>query len=125
MLSFGTTLIRTFILGKLQNCYIVIMSRIAGSNFNSSVLVGGADHKVGDGSPKEAMASLELWLHKHFDVVAVLQRWSAEFYYPADGIPFIGEISGLPSIYCATGFLGQVNVRFNSSFIYRALFTQL
>jgi hypothetical protein len=69
-------------------------------------LIGGADHKTGHGDPAEALRNLEEYARSRFRVQAFHQQWSAEFFEPADGVPFIGKAPTLKNTYVATGFSG-------------------
>lgn len=72
------------------------------------LILGGADHKTGHGDPGRAFHQLEAYLHKHFEVASIDYRWSAQFFEPADGLPYIGKLpGGDEGIYVATGFGGN------------------
>ncbi len=72
------------------------------------LIFGGADHKTGHGDPEEAFRELELYLHMHFDVSSIDYRWSAQYFEPADGLPYIGNLPGGDAhTYVATGFSGN------------------
>lgn len=72
------------------------------------LIFGGADHKTGHGDPDAAFRELEAYLHKHFDVASIDYRWSAQYFEPADGLPYIGELPGSEEqTYVATGFSGN------------------
>lgn len=69
------------------------------------LLIGGADHKTGhDG--KDHYAQLEKYAREHYDVAEITDRWSAQYYEPADGLPYIGK-SPLSNVYVATGYSGD------------------
>lgn len=72
------------------------------------LLVGGEDHKTGHGKPDQAFRDLEAYLRKHFEVQSVDYRWSAQFFEPADGLPYIGLLRGAADrTYVATGYSGN------------------
>ena len=72
------------------------------------LILGGADHKTGHGNPEQSFRELEAYLRKHFDVASIDYRWSAQFFEPADGLPYIGKLpGGDEGIYVATGFGGN------------------
>src|SRR5690606_3567176 len=56
------------------------------------LILGGGDHKTGHGDPKQAFRALEAYLRKHFEVASIDYRWSAQFFEPADGLPYIGKL---------------------------------
>ncbi len=71
------------------------------------VIVGGADHKVGQcQDTTRCHATLETYARDHFGAVDVLQRWSGHIVETVDGLPFIGPRPGSRHVYVATGFSG-------------------
>ncbi len=71
------------------------------------VMIGGADHKTGHGGHElDSFAQLEAYARKRFQVESVEHRWSAEFFEPSDGLPFIGRVPFKKHLYVATGFSG-------------------
>jgi len=72
------------------------------------LIVGGADHKTGHGDPEKAFKELEEYTRLLYPSCSVVHRWSAQYYEPADGLPYIGRLPGLnENIYTATGFSGN------------------
>lgn len=72
------------------------------------LLVGGLDHKTGHDDPETAFADLEEYTRKYYDVASVEYRWSSQYYVPADGLPYIGQMPlAADGIYCATGYNGN------------------
>ncbi len=71
------------------------------------LIVGGSDHKTGH-TPTEPdpFADLENYVYARYPVASVDFRWSAQFYEPADGLPYIG-LSPFENLYVATGFSGD------------------
>lgn len=57
------------------------------------LIVGGADHKVGqDAHPEHRYAGIERWVRERFPMAAdVLYRWSGEVMEPSDGPAFLGR----------------------------------
>ncbi|GAB3036911.1 FAD-dependent oxidoreductase [Natronobiforma cellulositropha] len=72
------------------------------------VLVGGENHKTGQGgSAADRYRRLESWVHERFAVREIPYRWSTQDYVPADGVPLIGRLGpGAPNVFVATGFRG-------------------
>ncbi len=70
------------------------------------LLIGGADHKTGQGDPREHLEKLKNYIAGRFTVEEYLHEWSAEFFEPADGLPFIGRAPLMENVYFATGFSG-------------------
>ncbi|SFC36065.1 hypothetical protein SAMN05421747_10991 [Parapedobacter composti] len=72
------------------------------------LIVGGADHKTGHGDAHAAFRELEAYVRKHFKVSSVEYRWSAQYFEPTDGLPYIGKLpGGDEDTYVATGFSGN------------------
>lgn len=72
------------------------------------LLVGGNDHKTGHGDPEKAFADLEKYVHTYYTVSSVKYRWSSQYYIPADGFPYVGQIPlANDGILTATGFNGN------------------
>ncbi len=72
------------------------------------LLVGGADHKTGHGDPEKAFADLEEYIRKYYDVASVEYQWSSQYYIPADGFPYIGQLPfAADGIFCASGYNGN------------------
>ncbi len=72
------------------------------------VLVGGENHKTGQGgSTAERYRRLERWARDRFPVASIDYRWSTQDYVPVDRVPFVGGIgAGAGTVYVATGFRG-------------------
>jgi glycine/D-amino acid oxidase-like deaminating enzyme/nitrite reductase/ring-hydroxylating ferredoxin subunit len=72
------------------------------------LIVGGDDHKTGHDDPAAAFESLERYIRTYYDVADVTFKWSAQYYMPNDGLPFIGEMpAGDDNLYVATGYNGN------------------
>jgi len=73
------------------------------------VIVGGRDHKVGDGTDElERYKQLDAYVRTHLPPIKeVLNYWSSELYDPPDGIPFIGKDFLKDNTYVATGYMGE------------------
>ncbi|SEL79038.1 FAD-dependent oxidoreductase [Parapedobacter koreensis] len=71
------------------------------------LIFGGADHKTGHGDPRMAFQELEIYIRKHFQVASIDYRWSAQYFEPSDGLPYIGKLPGDEETYVATGFSGN------------------
>ncbi|WP_227352798.1 FAD-dependent oxidoreductase [Haladaptatus salinisoli] len=74
----------------------------------SFVLVGGQNHKTGQGgSTSERYREVEREARDRFDVEEVVYRWSTQDYTPTDRVPFIGPIAPWRrNVFVATGFGG-------------------
>ena len=69
------------------------------------MIVGGADHKVGDQSDTEApFEDVNRYVTERFGARPIAYRWSGQVFEPADGLPFIGRAG---NIYVSTGYAGQ------------------
>ncbi|PQA55093.1 FAD-dependent oxidoreductase [Siphonobacter curvatus] len=72
------------------------------------LVVGGADHKTGHGDPEASFAELEAYVRQYYEVDSVAYRWSAQYYMPVDGLPYIGKLPGFSEgIFTGTGYNGN------------------
>ncbi len=73
------------------------------------LVAGGEDHKTAhQQNTEECFRKLEAYLHKYFKIEEVSFKWSSQYFDPADGLPYIGNLPHNPSnIYVATGFGGN------------------
>jgi glycine/D-amino acid oxidase-like deaminating enzyme/nitrite reductase/ring-hydroxylating ferredoxin subunit len=71
-------------------------------------LVGGQNHKTGQGGSTEARyRRLVEQARDHFDVESVEYRWSTQDFVSADDVPFVGELGPkTEGVYVGTGFGG-------------------
>jgi glycine/D-amino acid oxidase-like deaminating enzyme/nitrite reductase/ring-hydroxylating ferredoxin subunit len=71
------------------------------------LIVGGEDHKTGQGIHTGAhYSNLEEWIGKHFHLETITHRWSGQIIESVDGLPFIGRNTMSRHVYVATGFSG-------------------
>jgi Rieske Fe-S protein len=80
--------------------------RRASSQEPNHYIVGGEDHKTGQGDERERLRRLEDYLRAKFRVRSIQQRWSAELFAPSDGVPYIGRVPLTENLFVATGFEG-------------------
>ncbi|SKB79066.1 FAD-dependent oxidoreductase [Dyadobacter psychrophilus] len=72
------------------------------------LIAGGHDHKTGHGDPEQSFADLINYTKRCYEVKSIHSQWSAQYYVPADGLPYIGHLPGASNgIYTATGFNGN------------------
>lgn len=73
------------------------------------LLIGGNDHKTGHNeNTKHIFSELEAYVRKYYDIRSVVYKWSAQYYEPSDGLPYIGHLPGADAnTYVATGFGGN------------------
>ena len=77
-------------------------------NGEKYLILGGEDHKTGHDDPEEAFKALEEYARKFYYVSEIPYRWSAQYFEPADGLPYIGELPGGDDrTYVATGYSGN------------------
>ncbi len=69
------------------------------------LIIGGADHKTGQGEPEEAFQELEAFATSYFNIQSIPYKWSSQYYIPIDGLPYIGASED--HIYVATGYNGN------------------
>jgi glycine/D-amino acid oxidase-like deaminating enzyme/Rieske Fe-S protein len=80
--------------------------RLARDSEGPLVLIGGADHKVGERGERSPFEVLEQFAAERFAHFDVKFRWSAEFFDPADGLPYVGPTPFLNGVYTMTGYSG-------------------
>lgn len=74
----------------------------------SYLIVGGEDHKTGHDDPLKAFQRLKDYASRYYAVESVVYQWSAQYYVPVDGLPYIGQLPGADEgTYVATGFNGN------------------
>ncbi|WP_373533333.1 FAD-dependent oxidoreductase [Vampirovibrio sp.] len=79
--------------------------RLAEDEQGPLLIIGGADHRTGESrNAEQCFNQLEAFAAQRFNVNRVDYRWSAQFYEPADGLPYIGKSA---DVYIATGFSGE------------------
>jgi glycine/D-amino acid oxidase-like deaminating enzyme/nitrite reductase/ring-hydroxylating ferredoxin subunit len=72
------------------------------------LIAGGNDHKTGHEDAEKAFDDLEKYIRKHYNVSSVKYKWSSQYYIPADGLPYVGQVPfAADGIFCATGFNGN------------------
>jgi len=73
------------------------------------LIVGAEDHKTGHvENTDECFLKLEAYVRKHFNADRVINKWSAQFFEPADGLPYIGHLPAHDgNILVATGYGGN------------------
>ena len=70
------------------------------------LVVGGADHKTGEGDEEASYRDLESYARDHWQVESIPYRWSSQFYDPIDGLPFIGRTFSSEHVLVGTGYSG-------------------
>ena len=72
------------------------------------LILGGEDHKTGHGDPSAAFRSLEEYAKKLYPAGSIEYGWSAQYFEPSDGLPYIGKLPGFSEgVFVATGFSGN------------------
>ena len=79
------------------------------TNGKKYLIAGGEDHKTGhEENTEQPFIRLENYLRKFFKIKEVTFKWSSQYFEPADGLPYIGQLPGAPeNILVATGFGGN------------------
>lgn len=83
------------------------MRRIERAEQTPLLLVGGADHKTGKEPLRDPYQELEEWLRERVETGPIAYRWSAQYYKPIDGLPYVGRPVTESNIFVATGFNGD------------------
>lgn len=74
----------------------------------SVVLIGGGDHKTGHpADPDEIFRHLEAYGSGFFELEKNYFKWSSQYFDPADGLAYIGELPGSDRQLIATGYGGN------------------
>ena len=81
-------------------------TRLAASDDPRLLIIGGADHKTGQADERQQFELLEQYITERFKVLRIERRWSAEFFEPSDGLPYIGRVPSTDHLYIATGYSG-------------------
>ncbi|HEX2607678.1 MAG TPA: FAD-dependent oxidoreductase [Flavisolibacter sp.] len=73
------------------------------------LIVGGEDHKTAHEENTEAcLTRLEAHVRTYYQVDTVAFKWSSQYFEPADGLAYIGQLPGNPhNVMVATGFGGN------------------
>ena len=72
------------------------------------MVVGGGDHKVGQGDTSAPFKELEEWTRARFPQATTIDyKWSGQVYEPVDHMAFIGKNQGNKHIYIVTGDSGN------------------
>lgn len=73
------------------------------------LIVGAEDHKTGHvENTNECFLKLEAYVRKYFDVDEVVNKWSSQYFEPADTLPYIGHLPAHNgNILVATGYGGN------------------
>jgi glycine/D-amino acid oxidase-like deaminating enzyme/nitrite reductase/ring-hydroxylating ferredoxin subunit len=79
--------------------------RIQEGEHDDYVIVGGADHKTGQGDPEECYERLRHTARSFVPDATFDRRWSGQVIETPDGLPYIGETGA--GEFVATGFAGN------------------
>ena len=72
------------------------------------LLVGGGDHRTGQGDAERSWAELERWGRERFPIAGpIVMRWSGQIIEPVDGLAHIGRSPDLEHVYVITGDSGN------------------
>lgn len=90
--------------------YLRILEGGASGGEGDLLIVGGEDHKTGQGPEGEKpFRCIEEWTRRHFPMCGPIERrWSGEVMEPADGLGYIGHNAvGRQNVYIVTGDSGN------------------
>ncbi|KQS91675.1 FAD-dependent oxidoreductase [Chryseobacterium sp. Leaf394] len=78
------------------------------SNDDYYIIVGGYDHMTGgEEDTEQHFTDLTAYLDEHFKYKNIVAKWSSQYYVPADGLAYIGQMPGENNIYISTGYNGN------------------
>lgn len=81
---------------------------VRGATGGETLIVGGGDHRVGQGDPQAAWAELEAWVRKYLPFAGTTtHRWSGQIIEPADGLAHIGKSPDIEHVFVVTGDSGN------------------
>ena len=85
------------------------VSAVDGSGDHDVLIVGGEDHKTGQGEVEGHFDALETWARERFPMAGAVEfRWSGQVMEPADGLAFLGRYpDGKENAYLITGDSGH------------------
>ncbi len=79
-----------------------------GDDGREILIVGGEDHRVGQGDPEVQFPKLEAWARTHFpEAGPTVATWSGQVQEPSDGMAYIGHLPGHQNIYICSGDSGN------------------
>ena len=82
--------------------------RVAKHDRREVLIVGGEDHRVGQGDPEIHWPKLEAWARERFPASgAVADKWSGQVQEPVDGLAYIGALPGHEHVFVVTGDSGN------------------
>ena len=81
-------------------------TRRLNSTDENKIVVGGCDHRTGAGNPVQAIEELKAYVRERYPVRSISSPWSAEYFYPTDGLPLIGLAPKKENVWIATGLSG-------------------
>jgi glycine/D-amino acid oxidase-like deaminating enzyme/nitrite reductase/ring-hydroxylating ferredoxin subunit len=83
--------------------------RVARGDGDKEILiVGGEDHRVGQGDEERAFPRLEAWIRKRFPKAGpAIATWSGQVQEPHDGMAYIGKLPRHDNIFVVTGDSGN------------------
>lgn len=85
-------------------------TRRASDDDPKMLIIGGCDHRTGNGQADSSLKELERYVNERYEVEEIISRWSAELFEPTDGMPMIGRIldhgTNDGGVWIATGFSG-------------------
>jgi len=82
--------------------------RLQRAGHHDVLIVGGEDHKTGQGEPETAFTRLAQWMRERFPQAGEVEyRWSGQVLEPVDGMAYIGRDPLQKNVYVVTGDSGM------------------
>ncbi|TXF74923.1 FAD-dependent oxidoreductase [Chryseobacterium sp.] len=72
------------------------------------LIIGGFDHKTGhEKDTEKPFEELVRYAEENFGFIEIAEKWSAQYYVPSDGLPYIGAMPGEENVFITTGYNGN------------------
>ncbi len=93
----------------MEDPYHYVRTAIDAATQRPVLIVGGEDHRVGQGSHNEQrFEHLESWMRARFpDAGEIVSQWSGQVFETSDGLAFIGRNPGQERVFVVTGESGN------------------
>jgi glycine/D-amino acid oxidase-like deaminating enzyme/nitrite reductase/ring-hydroxylating ferredoxin subunit len=92
----------------LDPYHYIRVARGDGEGDGEILIVGGEDHRVGQGDPQVHFPKLEAWVRQRFPRSGrIVRTWSGQIQEPHDGMAYIGKLPHQDNVFVVTGDSGN------------------